>query len=188
MTIKQIKGAKRPSITFKQLRTFVYHAHGKEGMQLADAWLEFNERFWQGELEPTPIFQPSSTAYGRWVGLTTFDKKRVYSIQIKLGKLSLAEKRQILVHEMVHQHLVETGVNPRHNSAGWCSEIMRISRELGREFWASPPKMARVERLNKETGRMEKTITRINPPGPNGEPSLSQQDIAHWPQSVGIQP
>ena len=188
MSVLEIQGAERPKITFAEVRNILHYAFDKHGVAIADSWLDFNERFWEGKLEPVPLFLVAATPYGNWSGLCTHNKQRTINIQIKHG-LDLQTKRGVLLHEMVHQYLVESGANIRHNGQPWCTEIMRISRDyFGKAIWAGAPKMARVKRRNPKTKEMEKVITRINPPGPNGEPSLTQKEIAGWPHSVSLQP
>jgi hypothetical protein len=84
----------------------------------------------------------------------------------------LRSDRGVLLHEMIHAALVERGESPAHADAPWCSEITRISALLGRpDIHAEPEKVRRVDG----------TVTRVTPDG-----SLSRDDAAHWPHSVGL--
>ncbi len=68
--IEIIDGDRFP-ITVDQLRELMGWSFGYEGELIAELWRAFNDRFWDGRLEPCPMFFPRSTTYGRWIGLFT---------------------------------------------------------------------------------------------------------------------
>ncbi len=177
MSTQEIETLNRPAVTFQDVRTILYSAFGQTGAAIADAWAHYSETYWNGTLEPCPIFLPAATPYGRWNGLCTYTARHVINLQLKYGQ-SDEDMRNVLLHEMVHQALVEQGVNPKHDDTPWCEEIMRISRDhFGERFWAAPSK---VDRIN---GKCQ----RVQPNGPDGAMSLPLPEIARWPFSVGIQ-
>jgi len=167
----------REPITVPQLRQMMGWTFGRDGEQLADLWAALNDQLWGGLLEPTPIWLPRVTTYGRWVGKYTGNlEHRTLSIQVKwqLGEQGRAD---VLLHEMVHQRLHERRECTKHNAWPWCREIVRLTRELwGRDIWASPAVPRRVAGHS----------TRVQVAGPGGLQSISRQAIATWPQSIGL--
>lgn len=70
---------------------------------------------------------------------------------------------------------------PRHAGAPWCAEIMRITRLLDAPaIWAGK---YTVKRVNGRSVRVNETE-----PSPTGARVLKQNEIARWPNSVGIEP
>jgi len=172
----QVLDADRHPITTEQMRLMMGWVYGTDGEQLADLWAAFNRLLWGGKLEPVPLWMPTCTSWGRWIGLYTHNHSRSLSIQVK-WQLAAEARAGVLLHEMVHQALAEAGKCTRHNAAPWCDEIMRISHELwGVRIWASPSNPTRVAG---ESVRRQK-------PSPSGEPSITRRQIASWPHSVGL--
>ncbi len=169
--------AKRDPISFKEMQTMLKWSYGDEGLTLAESWRRWNERLWEGRLQPVPIIQPTATPYGHWIGLYSYNhENQSLSIQLKRG-CPLSDKIDILLHEMVHQGLSESCNDPSHNAIPWCQEIIRITKAVWDiDIWASPS----VPR--KRDGRS----IRIQKPSPNGEPSIPLKAIASWPHSLGL--
>ncbi len=154
---------------------------GELGVATADLWHQFNRDYWQGELHPCPIWFPSASPYGNWIGLYSANPDgQSLHIQITQNQTgSLASVGDILLHEMIHQYLAETRQDTQHNAVPWCSEIMRLSREIwGQEIWASPA----LPRKNLKTGKS----IRVQALGPDGQTSLTRKEIAGWPQSLKL--
>ncbi len=88
---KRVKGmqtnaidAKRDPISFKEMQTMLKWSYGDEGLTLAESWRRWNERLWEGRLQPVPIIQPTATPYGHWIGLYSYNhENQSLSIQLK---------------------------------------------------------------------------------------------------------
>jgi hypothetical protein len=173
----QVLDADRHQVTVQQLRQMMGWVYGSDGEQLADLWHGLNVRLWGGRLEPVPMWMPTCTSWGRWIGLYTHNHAgRSLSIQVKwqLGPQGWAD---VLLHEMVHQALAEAGRCTAHNAVPWCQEIMRISLELwGVRIWASPSVPRRVGGISK----------RVQAPAADGTPSITRRELSSWPQSIGL--
>src|SRR5262249_32936022 len=92
--------------------------------------------------------------------------------------------RGALLHQMVHQWLVQTDRDPAHTRQNWCNAIMQLSRVFfGKSFWAGYRSLG-----NKRDDNGVWRSVAINMKGPTGEESIPQQMIAEWPLSVGIVP
>lgn len=169
--------ANRESLDFAQLRQMMGWSWGDLGLWAADLWQAFNKCHWEGKLDPTPIWFPSASPYGRWIGLCTGNKSgQTQHIQILKGK-EQQEHANILLHEMVHQYLFESGQNPSHNAMPWCSEIIRLSRDIwGVDIWASPAQPRKVDGVSRRVQKLS----------PDGVESISRKQIACWPDSIGL--
>ena len=86
---------------------------------------------------------------------------------------------------MIHQHLAEQGLSPKHDGNPWCEEIMRVHYEItGQRIWAAPETVRKLPK-DKTTGK--RVSIRVNPPDPiTAMPSLDRAEIATWPHSVGL--
>lgn len=173
----QVLDADRHQVTVQQLRQMMGWVYGADGEHLADLWQGLNVRLWGGRLEPVPMWMPTCTSWGRWIGLYTHNGSgRSLSIQVKwqLGPQGWAD---VLLHEMVHQALAEAGRCTAHNAVPWCQEIMRISQELwGVKVWASPSVPRRVGGISK----------RVQAPAADGTSSITRRELAGWPWRIGL--
>lgn len=167
----------REPITVDQLRQMMGWTFGRDGEQLAELWAAFNDRLWGGSLEPVPIWLPRVTTYGRWIGLYSGNHDhRSLSVQVK-WQLSPQAQADVLLHECVHQALWEQRQCPAHNAWPWCREIVRLTRELwGIDIWAAPSVPRRVAGHS----------TRVQAAGPGEQVSITRQQIATWPHSLGL--
>lgn len=174
----------RPNITFKQARQVASCAFGKKGEMVIDLWEAYNHHYFESALKPVPILFVPTSPYGHWTGLTVGTKKKKSAlIYLKTGELWTTTKC-VLLHEMIHQHLIETNRNTGHNSQDWCDEIMRISKDyFGAEFWAG-----RYTVGKKRTKEGDRISVRINKSGPKGEKSISMAKICSWPSSIKLIP
>lgn len=174
----------RPTITFKQAQQIASCAFGKKGEAITAIWNAYNHEYFRGKLKPVPIIFVPTSPYGHWIGLSVGTKnKKSALIYLKSGE-SWDDTRSVLLHEMIHQCLVERGANPKHESQDWCDEIMRISRNyFGCEFWAG---RYTVGKERTEDGR--RVSRKMNKAGPDGEASIPMKDIVSWPFSLGITP
>jgi hypothetical protein len=174
--IEIISGDRFP-ITVYQLRELMGWSFGYEGELIADLWCAFNDRFWNGNLEPCPMFFPRSTTYGRWVGLFTANRARK-SLHIQLKhSMSVQYKANVLLHEMIHQYLCESGQCTKHNDHPWCNEIMRITKQLWNvDIHAAPDSPRKVKGYS----------VRVQKPSATGQASITRKQIATWPDSIGL--
>jgi hypothetical protein len=173
----EVLEAERHPLTVEQLREMMGWAYGPEGEQLADLWQALNVRLWDGRLDPVPMWLPTCTDWGRWIGLYRGNPDhRSLSIQVK-WQLSPRDRADVLLHEMVHQALHEGRQCTAHNAVPWCQEIMRITQELwGVSIWASPAVPRRVGGKS----------TRVQALSPDGRESISRKRIASWPHSLAL--
>jgi hypothetical protein len=174
--VQVLEGDRHP-LTVHQLREMLGWSYGADGEQLADLWHALNILLWDGRLEPVPMWLPTCTSWGRWVGLFTHNGRgRSLSIQVK-WQLGHQGRANVLLHEMVHQALAETGRCTKHNAEPWCQELMRLSATLwGVSIWASPSVPRRVDGKS----------MRVQALSPDGMPSISRRQMAGWPWSLGL--
>ncbi len=172
----------RPEISFTEMRTWLFHDWGNLGSRVAECWLEYNKRYFGGRLKPVPIALVSTSPYGHWLGLTRCGEHRTHLIELTSpgqGKKLIAD-RGVLLHEMVHQHLAETGLSPSHDGEPWCSEVMRLHQAItGTGIWAAP------DIVTKERG--SRRSVRKKPPAPNQTvPTLGQLRFRAGRTPVGL--
>ena len=142
-----------------------------------DCFDRLNECHFGGELPPLPILWVPVAPYGHWIGLARcrVEERAIFLQGTGATGLSLRPSDRhahILLHEMVHQYLALRGEPTAHESEAWCCQIMRIGRNFGLHFWASPPKPTR--RNNKPV--------RIQAPSPEGVESVPYKThIAGFP-------
>jgi hypothetical protein len=170
--------------TYEDMRRALVIGWGDKGQRTAEYWLEFNELYFGGQLQPLPIFFTPSTPYGKRLGWTCCQEEvtHIALAAPRLGKFLVAD-RSTLLHEMIHQALFERGVNPSHDGEPWRTEIMRLHRQItGNDIWAGAPTIVKIKQP--DGGRCSQ---RINKPQPGtGAKSLTQKVIARWPAGVGI--
>jgi hypothetical protein len=157
---------------------------GEHGRATAEYWRQYNAEYFGGRLKPLPIFFVPVSPYGHWRGLMCSHAAVTHIALAAPGAgRHLVADRGVLLHEMVHQFLCESGEYTSHDGRPWCREIMRLTKLLtGQDIWAGAYTVAKV----KQADGSRKSV-RLNRPRPGtGEPSLTQDEIAHWPHSVGI--
>lgn len=177
---------RRPDITYAEMKTFLTIGWGKLGQSVAEAWLAFNKRHFGGKLQPLPITIVNTSPYGHWLGLTCGAGKRAHLIQLTMPTDAgeLVADRGVLLHEMVHQYLLERGESPKHEHEPWCREIMRLHQAIaGKRIWAAPESIAKA--AAGEDGK--RRSIRIQKPCPEtGMESIPRKDLARWPHSCGL--
>ena len=170
--------------TVAAMRRALVVGWGELGARVADTWVEFNRLYFGGRLRPLPIFLTPTTPYGKMAGWTCCGGPvtHIALAAPREGKCLVAN-RGTLLHEMVHQHLHESGRYTSHDGEPWRQEIMRLTKLVtGKEIWAGKYTVAK-ERM--EDG--SRKSVRLNQPHPeSGAPSLGQEAIARWPNSIGV--
>lgn len=173
----EIIDASRSPLTFPEMRKMMSWSWGDRGVWAADLWRKFNEAYWGGQLEPVPIWFPQASPYGHWVGLCSGNRQgQTQHIQLLRGKPDdfLAH---VLLHEMIHQYLFETGQNPAHNAQPWCEEVMRLTKQIwGKDIWVSPSVPRKVD------GKSQ----RIQKRSPARQESIPLKEISGWPHSLNL--
>lgn len=170
--------------TFDEMKRALIKGWGDVGAHTADCWLRFNAQHFEGKLKPLPIFFTPVAPYGKAYAWTCCGGEHLTHIALcrpRLGGKLVADKNTLL-HEMIHQHLNESGDDPRHETPGWRAEIMRLHYELtGEKIFAgrSLVKKQLVDGSRKSVRRQE-----TDPTG--ALRSLSQVEIASWPSSLDI--
>jgi hypothetical protein len=157
---------------------------GDRGRRTAECWREFNRLYFDNRLLPLPVFFTPATPYGRMVGWTCCGQAvtHIALCAPREGRFLVA-CRGCLLHEMIHQHLHEQGLDPKHNGEPWRLEIMRLHKEItGKSIWAGAYTVAKVKGAD---GARASVRTNMAEPG-TGRVSLCQKDIARWPMSVGV--
>jgi hypothetical protein len=166
----------RPTITFDQMQTFLETGWGPVGLRVAKHWAEFNDRFFGGQIEPTPIVITQTSPHGHWSGLTcgSGSQKRANLIYLALPSqgCQLTADRGVLLHEMLHAFLMQQGLDPHHDGQPWRNGITRLSQIAGRTIVAMPVKVGKTK---------DRKSIRIVAKG-----SLTQKEISQWPHSAGI--
>ena len=173
----ELLDADRHPLTVRQLRKMMGWTYGADGQLLADLWRGFNQRLWDGRLDPAPMWIPTCTDWGRWIGLYRGNHQhQTLSIQVK-WQLSEQDRADVLLHEMVHQALHESRLCPKHNAVPWCQEIVRLTQEIwGVSIWASPADPRKVRGKS----------VRVQKPSQAGAESITRKQIASWPHSLGL--
>jgi hypothetical protein len=159
------------AFTVKDMEKFAYTAWGDLGYSTVRKWVEFNDRYFGGQLRPIPIIITSTKPHGACTAMTGHTV-----IELNVSP-RLRASNSTLLHEMVHQYLHQRREYAKHAGDAWCREIMRITKLIdGREIWCGRTK----------THWIGGKAVRKNCVGADGQASLPQRDIARWPLSIGI--
>lgn len=167
--------------TLADMERFAVEAWGKLGASVVKKWAEFNHDYFAGELRPIPLIITPTLPYGKRIADCLSGEHlsgRRIRLNVPVGGRFLVADNNTLLHEMIHQYLFERREDASHQSEGWRSEIMRLTKLItGAEIWAGRYK----------TKRTGKNVFRINEPHPDGRQSLQQKQIARWPHDgIGI--
>jgi hypothetical protein len=175
--------------TLEDMERFAGEAWGEIGVNVVNKWAELNESYFDGKLKPIPIIITPTLPFGKAIGVCSHDHVSRLCGHMDMGarliKLNLPKDHDRLVadyntllHEMVHQFLVERGEYPKHSGEGWRREIMRLNKLItGKEIWAGRSKTVR----KRDSEDHKSYVVRINEPHPDGYPSITQAMIARWP-------
>jgi len=165
------------SFTFDDMLKFATEAWGPLGTRTALMWRIYNERYFGGALKPVPLVITNTLPFGRRLAFCSYHANgegRTITVNVPKDHDRLLADNGTLLHEMNHQRCFEGGEYAGHDGAAWRREVMRLHHLLtGTEIWAGPSKLVRVD----------KQVIRMNAPHPKtGQLSLTQYEIAHWPQ------
>jgi hypothetical protein len=172
------------SYTFAEMQHALVVGWGELGARVAQYWLDYNELYFAGKLQPLPIFLVPTAPYGYRLGWTCC-QKAITHIALTVPGLGtkLVANRSTLLHEMVHQHCHEQGLNVRHAGEPWRKEIMRIHLQItGTKIWAGRYYVGKQK--NGDGSFHSKRMNRADPE--SGQASISQFQISRWPYSLGI--
>jgi hypothetical protein len=166
------------TFTFDDMLNFAGEAWDELGISAVRKWAVFNEKYFGGALRPIPLVITNTLPYGKRIGFCSYgDYGRIIVINIPKDHDHLVGDNDTLLHEMVHQFLVEHHEDPAHMSAGWRREIMRLHLAItGSEIWAG----------KSTTARLDGKVVRINKAHADGRVSLTQMQIARWPHDTSI--
>lgn len=187
---------KRRAISFADMKAFLSIGWGELGETVADSWRQLNKAHFKNALEPLPIILVNTSPYGRWLGCTycNLKRKRAHLIQLTMPRhrhdaihYDLVADRGVLLHEMIHQSLTETGRSPKHEHEPWCEEIMRLHFKLtGKHIFAAPETVTKTKDIDPATGKKKSIrVPRRHPE--TGKPSIDRMSVATWPHSLGVE-
>jgi hypothetical protein len=164
--------------TQADMHHFAAEAWGAFGTAIVRKWVEFNARYFAGALRPVPLVLTNTQPYGKRLAFCSYSRfGRTITLNVPKNHKTLLADNGSLLHEMIHQLLFEANEEPSHASEAWRREIMRLQAEItGTPIWAG----------RSITVRQNSKVVRINAPSANGEPSLTQGQIARWPSDTGI--
>ena len=165
----------RPQLDFADMRAFLEHGWGELGIRVAACWRDYNDRYFEGRLRPLPILLVATSPHGRWLGLHPRLPQRTRNPATSSyahpgsGKELIAD-RDTLLHEMIHQALVEQGVNPHHDKEPWRAEVTRLHAALtdGEKLWCA------FDQVRKINGRS------VRIPRPAPEPTMRTIEQKEW--------
>lgn len=173
----EIIDSTRDDFSYNDMLKLMRWTNGEEGELITKLWSALNQKHFDNVLKPLPLWFPSLFPYNKTAGRFTANLEgQSLSIQIKAG-MTLQDKSDVLLHEMIHQYLSESDLNPNHNALPWCNQIMRLSKDIwDKTIWASPSVPRKVNGISK----------RIQKPSSEGSPSIPLADIASWPHSIDL--
>ena len=167
-------------VTYEDAELIADRCFGALGQKTISLWRHYNRDYFDGSLEVTPVLYVPTSPYGHWVGCHIRDRN-IY-LMYPGEKRSWGFVRGVLLHEMVHQFLEQSGKAVGHDGESWCAEIMRISRVFfGKNIWAGK---YTVGKRNGRSVRMNKP----NPDKASKAVALNQDQISRWPHSIGLEP
>lgn len=169
------------AFTIRTMREFALEAWGPFGGTVVDAWSALNDLYFDGKLKPVPLVLTNAQPFGRRLAFCSYGSAgRTITLNVPKQSVSLVADNGTLLHEMVHQALSEAGEDTAHSSGAWRREIMRLHRQItrGEIIWAG--------RSTTKRDPLSKRVIRYNEPGEAGLSSITQGQIAAWPQGFGF--
>ena len=157
-----------------------------------DRWQDLNQKYFGGLLKVGPI-QWGLTEHGHFLGSYLQDTNKI-TLHTSLiqpqssawgsrGLLGERMAEDVILHEMIHQHIYQTLGTTRdnkgqcHNFEPWCDEINRLNPLLGLDGKATVTKQKRVkEEGAKGNGR----VTWVR----SGDGTLTRKQLSSYPHSL----
>jgi hypothetical protein len=99
--------------TVEDMCLFAGEAWGPLGLCIVSKWCEFNARYFDGALKPIPLVTTNAMPFGKRLAFCSHGNAdtggRTITLNIPKDHDSLVADNNTLLHEMVHQFLVERG-------------------------------------------------------------------------------
>ena len=162
-------------------------ADGTRGVALVELWKRINERCFAGPLSPLPVQWVTCMPYGACVGLTrgrhptANGRQRSARIEIMRSKTN-QQAALILLHETVHQYLMERKMDSSHISKVWREELVRLSLSVFGKRVIAPRSL--VRKFKKEDGTWSSRRELEEVPKAPKQVILTRLDSAQWPHSI----
>jgi len=160
---------------------------GPWGAWAYDTWAELNKQYFDNKLKIGGIIW-GLTPHGGALGIY-FPRHNLIVLHTMLAerrnwhpwdiKGDDAYARDVLLHEMIHMSIRQSGVlvgKDHHNNPAWAAEINRVAKLLGIDVHAECIKQRRVRDGNGKTTR-QRTRAPV-------EGNLELKDISRFPHSV----
>jgi hypothetical protein len=177
MTAVEVPDSEPPSLSVEDMTRLIERAFGARGRYLVDCWAAYNSAFFANALTPVPVMLLWSSGSRLQTGQTQYGRGFTFNIQIKRA-LSPKHARTALLHQMVHQNLVEHGLDPKHSGRPWRDEIERLSRLVFRvHVRAAGSRVVKVR--DADGGR----ISQRTGPDTSHANVLNDDQIGHWPHA-----
>lgn len=166
-----------PDLSFYDALTVSTKAFGPRGEKAVRLWQQYNDDYFSGNLKPVPVLFVPTSPFGHWVGLCSGNRATQSVHNIMLLNRPWDTLREVILHEMVHQSLIERGLNPKHEGQPWCDEIMRISKNyFRRDMWAGAVTVIKV--MGSDGKRRS---VKTNKRSPDNYDSMPYGMITSWP-------
>lgn len=147
-------------LQLSDLRSFGQFCWGDFGGWIYDEWIDLNGACFEGSLKPSGIVW-GLTPHGGSLGyyqprfdVITLHKSLVDPHSpapwgIPAYQLNKIFASDVLLHEMIHQKIHQTGMNATgkssHNNGAWASEVTRIAGIIGINAKAATVKQRRID-------------------------------------------
>ena len=125
------------------------------------------------------------TAYGHCIGLTRHPWPQTARISLAPGVFATGEGMvdDVLLHEMLHVHLAEAGLDPKHAGEPWYTAVRRLSPAvLGQPLDVERSKRRSMRIANPAYGLPGEPKTLVRKQAPEGDAGLHRR-VATWPHS-----
>jgi hypothetical protein len=160
-------------------------ADGDRGVALVELWKEINQRCFEGRLCPLPIQWVTCMPYGRCVGSIRHSHAKGHQRTARIEIMRTRSNKDaalILLHEMVHQSLMEQDMDPSHISAFWRKELVRLSLDVFGKSVVVPREM--VRKFMRDDGLWSSRRELEQVPILPSHLILNRAQSAQWPHSL----
>ena len=121
------------AFTFDDMLKFADEAWGQTGTSAVRKWALYNKRYFGGVLRPIPLVITNAQPFGKRLAFcsSAHGQSRTITVNVPSTRHQrLLADNNTLLHEMVHQFLVERGNPPGHDGLAWRREIMRLHKTI----------------------------------------------------------